>query len=374
MSPLPFILWRNSSDDQKVINYLLEKIANSPPLKSRSLEQLEAVGGAVSLGAKFYIERPVDEQFKQAILRRDTIVLLKGARQVGKTSLLARGLDVARQQGFQIVFTDFQKFIDTQLQDLESFFIAVGEMLADELDLDQSPLDVWRKNRAPNTNFERYFHQQVLAKVDSALLWAMDEADRLFHCPFGGEVFALFRAWHNERAINPASPCNKLTMAIAYATESYLFIKDQNQSPFNVGTKLELRDFTFTEVAELNQRYGSPLHSTELQQFFALVGGQPYLVRCGLNEIVSENIDFATLAAKVDQDDGIFSDHLRRIVVLLERESSLYEVVKGILQNQPCPDNDTFYRLRSFGLLKGESKNNAQFRCEVYGSYLRKHL
>lgn len=374
LSPLPSISWRNEQDSASLMEHLLAKLTKSPPLKLRPLEQLEAVGGAVPLGAKFYVERPVDQQFKQAILRRDTIVLLKGARQVGKTSLLARGLDVARQQGFQIVFTDFQKFIDTQLKDLESFFIAVGEMLADELDLEQCPLDVWRKNRAPNTNFERYFRQSVLANVGGSLLWAMDEADRLFHCPFGSEVFALFRTWHNERAINPSSPCNKLTMAIAYATESYLFIKDQNQSPFNVGTKLELRDFTFAEVADLNQRYGSPLQPPELQQFFDLVGGHPYLVRCGLNEIVVENLDISTFAMKVDQDDGIFSDHLRRIIVLLEQEPKLREVVREILKNQPCPDNNTFYRLRSSGLLKGESKNHAQFRCEVYRRYLQKHL
>src|SRR5262245_58037810 len=52
--------------------------------------ELEPVGGAMPLDSRFYIVRPVDDQFRSAIARRDSIVLVKGTRQVGKTSLLAR--------------------------------------------------------------------------------------------------------------------------------------------------------------------------------------------------------------------------------------------------------------------------------------------
>ena len=48
-------------------------------------------------------------------------------------------------------------------------------------------------------------------------------------------------------------------MAIVHATEPHLFIQDLNQSPFNVGTKIFLEDFTADQVAELNRRYNSPL-------------------------------------------------------------------------------------------------------------------
>ena len=41
---------------------------------------------------KVYVVRPTDAQFRAAIQRRDSIVPVKGARQVGKTSLPARGL------------------------------------------------------------------------------------------------------------------------------------------------------------------------------------------------------------------------------------------------------------------------------------------
>ncbi len=134
---------------------------------------LEMVGGAIPLDSKFYVERPVDADFQAAILRRDSIVLLKGARQVGKTSLLARGMQKARDAGVQVILTDFQKFIDVQLQSLESFFFAVGEIIADQLDIDVCPQDRWKPNRAPNTNFERYFRREILGTTQKPILWAM---------------------------------------------------------------------------------------------------------------------------------------------------------------------------------------------------------
>src|SRR5207245_2692151 len=57
----------------------------------------EAPGGAVPLDSPFYIERRTDGEFREAIRRQDSIVLVKGPRQVGKTSLLARGLQGARE-------------------------------------------------------------------------------------------------------------------------------------------------------------------------------------------------------------------------------------------------------------------------------------
>ncbi len=240
-----------------------------PPKKTtlpkKSLPPIEPCGGAMPLDSKFYVERQVDEDFQTAIQRRDSIVLLKGPRQVGKTSLLARGLQQAREAGVIVLLTDFQKLVDAQLQSLETFFIALGEMLADQINSDVYPEDFkkWRPKRAPNVNFDLYFKSEILGKINKQVLWGIDEADRLFLCNFSSEVFALFRTWHNERALNPVNPCTRLTLAIAYATETYLFIKDQNQSPFNVGTKLFLEDFTLQQLANLNQRYGSPLKNTK---------------------------------------------------------------------------------------------------------------
>lgn len=336
--------------------------------------ELEMVGGAIPLDSKFYIERPVDNDLQMAIARRDSIVLLKGARQVGKTSLLARGLQQARKIGVQVLLTDFQRLDSAQLESLEHFFIALGEILAEQLDFDISPRDKWHAQRSPKMNFDRFFRRELLSKTDKPILWAIDEADRLFLCPFSSDVFSLFRVWHNERATQVNTPCSRLTLAIAYATETYFFIQDPAQSPFNVGTKLILEDFTFEQTQILHQRYGSPLNDSELRQFFALVNGQPYLVRRGFNEIVEHRLPFTEFLKIAYHDEGPFGDHLRRIVILISKKTELVDVVRTVLAGNSCRDHDNFYRLRGLGVLIGESKDKVRLRCELYARYLKEHL
>ena len=101
------------------------------------------MGGAVALDSPFYIARPTDEQFGAAIARRDSIVLVKGASQVGKTSLLARGLEQARQAGARVVLTDLQALNAAQMVSPDALLLALADHLADQLDLDVSPADVW---------------------------------------------------------------------------------------------------------------------------------------------------------------------------------------------------------------------------------------
>ena len=292
---------------------------------------------------------------------------------MGKTSVLARGLQQARAEGSRVVVTDFQKLNASDLESAEAFFVALGGLIADQLDLDVYPEDVWKPRRAPSVNFERYVRREVLEKVDGPLVWGMDEVDRLFTCPFGSEVFGLFRTWHNERAVDPTAPWGRLTLAIVYATEAHLFITDQNQSPFNVGTRLELKDFTREQVGELNARYGSPLKG-ELERFYDLLGGHPYLVRRGLHEMVTGGLALEAFEELAGRDDGPFGDHLRRILVLLARDPVLADITRAVISGYPCPTSEAFYRLRSAGVMSGDTQAELRPRCRLYADYLKRHL
>jgi len=373
---LRYQLWKSPEDDARLVSEIVRELKNeSSAPTSLARERLEPVGGAVPLGSEFYIVRPSDEEFAIAMGRRDSIVLVKGARQMGKTSLLARGLQQAREMGVKCVRTDFQKLNAIHLESPDALYLTLAEMIADQLDLEVVPEDSWSARRGANVNFERFLRREILGKIDGHLVWAMDEVDRLFGCPFGSEVFGLFRSWHNERSLDPEGPWSRLTLAIAYATEAHLFITDINQSPFNVGTRLALADFNRAQVGELNGRYGSPLRGEEeVERFHALVGGQPYLVRRGLDQIVALSLSLEALEAQADQDEGIFGDHLRRILVTLSQDPALTSVVRGILRAEPITDPTHFYRLRSGGLLSGGSAHQFAMRCGLYERYLKSHL
>ncbi|MCW3099460.1 MAG: hypothetical protein JWL77_5078 [Chthonomonadaceae bacterium] len=347
---------------------------------SASSPEAESLGGAVPLGSPFYIARSADAEFAAGIARRDSIISLRGPGQIGKTSLLARGLEQARQADARVILTDFRKFSTAELQTLNSCCLALAQSLTDQLDLDVSPCDGWHSDRAPGDNFERFLRREVLRKLATPLVWGMDEVDRLFPYEYKDDIFGRFRAWHNERALDPAGPWHQLTLALTYATESYLLIADLNRSPFNVGTQITLSDWTCAQVADLNQRYGAPLRDAgEIERFYRLVGGHPYLVRRGLQEMRSQRMDIAALEAASEQDTGPYTGHLEQLFVFLTLDaetphSSLTEAVLCVLRGEPCTSPQSFARLWSAGVLTGTSAQNAVLRCGLYAGFLRKRL
>jgi hypothetical protein len=402
LDPLQYYLWESEHDSLGLATELTEALKHlppgeaqgapapppptSPPAPAQRLQPkpsvamprpaaLEAIGGAVPLDSQFYVTRPVDNELVSSMSKGDSIVLIKGVRQMGKTSLMARGLQFAREQGLKAVSTDLQKFNAENFKTLDRLYRTFAESISDQLELGAEPDALWDARRGPNANLERFLRREVLGRLEAPLVWGLDEVDRLFVTPFGSEVFGLIRSWHNERALEPSGPWSKLTICIAYATEAHLFISDINQSPFNVGTRLVLEDFTPLQVAELNRRYQSPIQSEpELTRFYRLVGGHPYLVRRGLHELATRKITFDVFEQQAARDEAFYGDHLRRILVLLVRDPELTKVMRGVLENQPCPNPESFDRLRSAGLVTGHLPEEARPRCRLYSAFLRRHL
>jgi serine/threonine protein kinase len=371
---LNYALWNDPADNDKIVAEL-EKALEVPQEAFRRRPNLEPVGGALALDSKFYIVRPTDHEFYSAVARHDSIVLLKGARQMGKTSLMARGLQQARKAGARVVLTDFQKLNSAHLQSVDTLFLCLAQAIAEQLDLDVAPEDSWNPRRGPSMNFERFLRREILGQINGRLVWGMDEVDRLFSCSFGSEVFGLFRSWHNERSLDPSGPWQNLSLAIAYASEAHLFIADVNQSPFNVGTRLVLADFTLDQVRELNQRYGCPLiNDGELDRFYSLLGGQPFLTQRGLHQMADRSIAYNEFAEGAARDEGPYGDHLRRIFVSLNQDPALCEVVRSVICGRHSSSTDSFYRLRSSGIVAGDCARDMKLRCQLYEQYLSRHL
>jgi AAA-like domain len=371
---IQYAQWNGPDDGPPLVAAITESLQN-PPKAAPHRIWLEAVGGAVPADSRFYIMRPTDDEFHEALARKDSIILIKGARQMGKTSLLARGLQQARQSGSKVILTDFQKLNASHLESVEKLFLALSEWIAEQLEIDVVVADTWNPRRGPSMNFERFLKREVLGKIPQPLVWGMDEVDRLFSCNFASEIFGLFRSWHNERSLDPSGPWQKLTLAIAYATEAHMFITDMNQSPFNVGMRLVLTDFTPVQLEELNRRYGSPLRSQlELRQFYDLLGGQPYLTRRGLHELTSRDLSFPDFEIQAARDEGPFGDHLRRLLVSLAEDSNLCNSVRAMLSGQHSAPLEAFYRLRTSGLVSGDSARDMKPRCKLYELYLARYL
>jgi class 3 adenylate cyclase len=362
--------WHGPQDTQTLLRQI-ERVFEAPA----ELKAVRPPGGVLPLDSRLYVERPTDRLFSAALLRNDPIVLVHGSRQMGKTSLVARGNQEMRQGGGSTAVIDCQQFSGNDLATSESLYRAFSSLLAEQLDLPSVLDDRWNARLSPNMNFDRYLRKDVLGSVNGQLTWFLDEVDRLFPCKFSSEVFGLFRSFYNARGLDPASPLGRLTIVISYATEAQFFITDVNQSPFNVGTKVAIRDFTLPETETLNERYGSPLRTApELQRFFDLINGHPYLSNRGLYELSMRGIDLLTLMEEAPSPSGPFGDHLRRIIAILGENLNLEEVVRDHLKGRFTCSAEDFFRLRSAGIMSGDSPQSMRLRSHLYRQFLERYL
>ncbi len=364
------------------IRYLLKQEArHSDPHHEPAISGLnsaaftETPGGAVPLNSPYYVVRDADARFIDAIDSGTSTVLLKADARMGKSSLLARGLHQARSKGSTVALTDFQTFSTSQFDSSAELFRAMAASLALQLDIDFDPSVHWSPHFGPGTNLEQFLRRHVLSKIEGTLVWGMDEIDRLFRYAYSGELFGLMRSWHNRRAMDPAGPWMRLTLVLAYSTETALFIADQSQSPFNIGTQVTLTDFTLAEQQDLNGKYGSPLAEPhETVQLHSLLQGHPFLTRRALQEIVVGNISFEDVVSNADRENGPFGQDLHKLTSGLAADSELAVALRRVVEGKPCGDRASFYRLRSAGIVKGEWNVSEQIRCPLYAAYFRRHL
>ena len=59
---------------------------------------------------------------------------------------------------------------------------------------------------------------------------------------------------------------------------------------------------------------------------------------------------------------------------MLRQDPVLVDAVREVVAKRACTSSESFYRLRSAGVLAGEAARQAQFRCELYEKFLNQRL
>ena len=356
---------------QSAANQIIDNLRLPIPVGEKVLE---LSGGAVPLDSPYYIERDTDVELKSCLARGEGVILIKGPRQIGKTSLTARALAWARGKGYKTALSDFQTVNLSELENNQGLSRAIAHRFAKDLGVPVDWQNQWNEWLGPNANLDDAV-ELVLSQTEGPVLWAMDEVDRLFGQAFTNDFFGLLRGWYNRRSLEPDGPWRRLTLLITYATEVHLFITDLNQSPFNIGVRLELDDFTPGQMAELNERYGSPLASDDdVLQLHDLTGGHPYLARRAFDWLVTTKGSVVNLEDVGTEDDGPFGDHLRRLLLMVSRDSATLEEVSRILKGEDLQEERTVYELAAGGLLQRGVTSRSLFRSALYRRWLESRL
>ncbi|MEM7581680.1 MAG: serine/threonine-protein kinase, partial [Cyanobacteria bacterium P01_A01_bin.80] len=148
---------------------------SSPGVNSNHYEQPE---GQVSLSSVFYIERPpIESDCYGTILQPGALICIKAPRQMGKTSLLSRTLNYARQQGNQAAYLNFQSADAQFLNSFDKFLQWFCGSIAQELNLPDRLDQYWQGVLGSKNKSTNYFQRYLLSEIKTPLILGLDEVD-----------------------------------------------------------------------------------------------------------------------------------------------------------------------------------------------------
>ena len=332
---------------------------------------LEFPSGPVSLESRFYIPRsPIEEQINAEIAEPGSLICIKAAKKMGKSSLIIRILARATGFGFCTVSLDFQQADKGVFANLDRFLRWFCANVSRELNLESKISDYWDDDMGSKVSCTIYFQKYLLVLVSTPLVLVLNEVDWVLEYPeIAADFLPLLRSWHEQAT--RLEIWQKLRLVLVSSTEILV--------PFDLGLPIKLPFFTSVQVLDLAQRHGLDwTDSSHVQRLMATVGGHPYLIRLALYHLAGKGgleRDLGRLLEQAPTEIGIYHDFLRQYLLALqeqpELEAAFYEVITATSPVKLEPR--VGYKLQSMGLVTmlGDRTYPA---CELYRLYYRSQL
>ncbi len=329
--------------------------------------------GSVALDSLFYIERSrVESICYETIAKPGSLIRIKAAKWMGKTSLINQILDRGRILGQKTVYLDFDSVERSIIKDLDKLLRWLCVMVSRQLELENRVKDYWDTDiLGSNDNCTVYFEEYILAEITSPIALALDNVDRLFsYEEVIEDFFGMLRSWHEKGKIDDYWA--KIRLMLAHSTEVYIPL-DINQSPFNAGVPILLEEFTSLQVENLAALYKLDWDKSQIVKLMDLVGGHPYLVRLAMYQVKTQNLTLEQFLQEAISETGIYGHLLRRLLNILKQSPELSSVFATVVKSaQPIILNSLqIYQLHSIGLVQNQ-QNLVSPSCKLYRDYFNR--
>src|SRR5262249_20289220 len=140
----------------------------------------EVPTGALSPDSPFYIERDPDRRMRQLTTQEGNTIVIEGARQMGKSSLVARVLAYVRLRQCPVIDFDFQELDEEVLSSLGTLLRYLADTICERLHLAISPDETWSGPLGTKDKLTAFMQDAVLPGSPMPVVVVMDEVDRVF--------------------------------------------------------------------------------------------------------------------------------------------------------------------------------------------------
>lgn len=283
-----------------------------------------------------YVDRNADQQLREIIhdMGRPGYILV--ARQMGKTNLLINAKKKLATPDDIFAYIDLSNRYDSDRECFRSIVDTILETNQDQLDSIAEEIFLERdsKNSTAHREHSREL-RKILKGIKGKLIISLDEIDSLTSAEYSDKIFAHVRSIYFER-IN-FKEYERLSYIISGVAEPSEIIKDKSISPFNIGQKILLGDFSYAEFESFIDKAGLNFPESIRKRIFYWCNGNPRLsweVCAFLEDITINGIDITE--NHVDQSvnelyltkfDRPPVDHIRALV---ESDKDLREAVIAI--------------------------------------------
>lgn len=271
-----------------------------------------------------YTYRAADRQLRDVIedMGRPGYVLV--SRQMGKTNLLLNAKRELQNENTVFAYIDlsnkfdelrgcFRNIVDTAI---DANFLALGAA--------REAVDRFREINGEKLPPHKEHEQEllvILRTFPGKLIVVLDEIDALGNVDFSDQLFAQIRSVYFSRANFPEY--GRLTYILSGVAEPSEIIKNKNVSPFNIGEKIYLDDFSYDEFCEFLKKAGLNLAASIIDRIFHWTSGSPRLtwdVSASIedeiisgNEITEDLVDFVVKRLYLNTYDRPPVDHIRKL-------------------------------------------------------------
>ncbi len=238
-----------------------------------------------------YVVREADAQLYRALSDGKFCYVLN-TRQMGKSSLMVRTVSRLVEDGVRCAIIDLTT-IGTELKQSE-WYAGIVFGIARGLGLPEL-MATWADTEnlsGPQRLVEVL--RAALARTGDRCVILVDEIDTTLKLPFTDDFFAAIRSCFNLRATEP--DFKRLTFALFGVASPSDLIKNPQLTPFNIGTRIELDDFS---RAQLVEQFGAHVSEAALARVWHWTAGHPYLTHKLVAEAAAGSLDAAGVDARV---------------------------------------------------------------------------
>jgi WD40 repeat protein len=236
-------------------------------------------GGALAPDAPSYVERAADRELLNGLLQGEFCYVLT-SRQMGKSSLMARTATRLRAEGAHVIALDLTAVGQNVTH--EQWYYGLLTVMGDQLGLGDELAEFWSAHEGlgPVQRWFAAIRRGVLSRRTGSVVIFVDEIDTVRSLPFStDEFFAAIRECYNRRSGD--AEFKRLTFCLLGVAAPNDLIRDIRITPFNVGRRIELNDFTPGEAQPLARglRTDSPRALRAIRRVLGWTGGHPYLTQ-----------------------------------------------------------------------------------------------